>query len=192
MRLIDSHCHLDVAEFAEDLPEVLLRAAQLSVEAFVVPAIDFAAWPRLSQLAERHPQIKPAYGLHPIFLAQHHDSHLAALPDWLQRSECVAVGECGLDFFMPNLDVNQQEAIFIAHIKLAEQFNKPLIIHARKATERVIHLLKQFGPATGVIHSYSGSIEQARQLIELGFLLGIAGNSGIGAGNSTRVFIIRN
>ncbi len=175
MQLIDSHCHLDVAEFAADLPETLQRAIQNGVEVFVVPAIDFAAWPRLSQLVERSPQIKPAYGLHPMFLAQHHDSHLVALPDWLQRPECVAVGECGLDFFMPNLDIGQQEAIFIAHIKLAKQFNKPLIIHARNATERVIQVLKQFVPITGVIHSYSGSVEQARQLISMGFLLGIAG-----------------
>lgn len=175
MQLIDSHCHLDVAEFCDDLPETLQRGLQQGVAAFVVPAIDFAAWTNLSELAKRHPQLKPAYGLHPMFLAQHRDAHLAALPDWLQRPECVAVGECGLDFFVPDLDKNRQEAIFIAHIQLAKQFNKPLIIHARKATERVIQLLKQFAPVTGVIHSYSGSLEQAQQLITMGFMLGIAG-----------------
>ena len=175
MQLIDSHCHLDVSEFACDLPETLKRGREVGVIAFVVPAIVFASWPKLSELVHNHSELKPAYGLHPMFLAQHRDAHLAALPDWLQRLECVAVGECGLDFFVPDLDVNQQEAIFIEHIKLAKQFNKPLIIHARKATERVIQLLKQFGPVTGVIHSYSGSLEQARQLIGMGFLLGIAG-----------------
>ena len=175
MRLIDSHIHLDVAEFAADLPETLQRAMQNGVEYFVVPAIDFASWPSLSQLAELNPPIKPAYGLHPMFLAEHLPEHLEALPNWLQRPECVAVGECGLDFFVPNLDVNQQEAIFIEHIKLAKQFNKPLIIHARKSTERVLQLLKLHGSVTGVIHSYSGSVEQARQLISMGFLLGIAG-----------------
>jgi TatD DNase family protein len=174
-RLIDSHCHLDVSEFASDLSETLNRALAVDVAAFVVPAIDYASWPRLSQLAILHPQIKPAYGLHPMFLAKHLPEHLNALPDWLQHPECVAVGECGLDFFIPNLDITYQEAIFIEHIKLAKQFNKPLIIHARKATERVIQLLKQYGPVNGVIHSYSGSIEQARQLIDMGFLLGIAG-----------------
>lgn len=175
MRLIDSHCHLDVAEFAADLPETLQRAMQNGVEYFVVPAIDFVSWPSLSQLAELNPPIKPAYGLHPMFLAEHLPEHLEALPNWLQRPECLAVGECGLDFFVPNLDVSQQEAIFIEHIKLAKQFNKPLIIHARKSTERVLQLLKLHGSVTGVIHSYSGSVEQARQLISMGFLLGIAG-----------------
>lgn len=175
MRLIDSHCHLDVAEFAADLPETLQRAMQNGVEYFVVPAIDFASWPSLSQLAELNPPIKPAYGLHPMFLAEHLPKHLEALPNWLQRPECVAVGECGLDFFVPNLDVSQQEAIFIEHIKLAKQFNKPLIIHARKSTERVLQLLKLHGSVAGVIHSYSGSVEQARQLISMEFLLGIAG-----------------
>lgn len=175
MQLIDSHCHLDTLEFAHDLPETLNRAHDVGVVAFVVPAIDFASWPNLLVLAQNNPTIKPAFGLHPLFLNDHLQAHLAALPDWLQRSECVAVGECGLDFFVPNLDIPMQESIFIEHLKLAKQFEKPLIIHARKATERVIQLLKQYGTTKGVIHSYSGSLEQARQLIDLGFLLGIAG-----------------
>ena len=103
------------------------------------------------------------------------DAHLAALPDWLSRPDCVAVGECGLDFFVPGLDVGRQQAIFIEHIRLSAALGKPLIIHARKATERVIQLLKQQGPATGVIHSYSGSLEQARILVDMGFMLGIGG-----------------
>ena len=175
MRLIDSHCHLDVADFAADLYESLARGHENGVEAFVVPAIDFTSWPGLQALAMQYPAIKPAFGLHPMFLAEHRQEHLDALPDWLQKPECLAVGECGLDFFVPGLDAAAQETIFIEHIKLAKQFNKPLIIHARKATERVIHLLKQHGPVTGVIHSYSGSLEQARQLVAMGFYLGIAG-----------------
>jgi TatD DNase family protein len=175
MRLIDSHCHMDVAEFAADLPEALERGRKSGVEAFVVPAIDYASWQGLLDLAIRHPEIKAAFGLHPMFLAEYRPEHLDALPDWLQEPQCVAVGECGLDFFVPGLDAAMQEAVFIEHIKLAVRFEKPLIIHARKATERVIQLLKTHGPATGVIHSYSGSLEQARQLIAMGFYLGIAG-----------------
>jgi TatD DNase family protein len=175
MQLIDSHCHLDVDDFAADLPETLKRGRENGVEAFVVPAIDFASWPDLLDLAMGHTDIKPAFGLHPMFLAEYRPAHLDALPDWLQKPECVAVGECGLDFFVPGLDAALQEAVFIEHITLAVRFDKPLIIHARKATERVIQLLRQHGPAKGVIHSYSGSLEQARQLIAMGFYLGIAG-----------------
>lgn len=175
MRLVDSHCHLDVAEFAADLPETLERARMAGVSDFIVPAISASGWPSLAALCIAHPPMKPAYGLHPMFLAEHSDAHLAALPDWLNRPECVAVGECGLDFFVPGLDAERQEAIFIEHIRLAGRYGKPLIIHARKATERVIQLLKQYGPATGVIHSYSGSLEQARVLVGMGFLLGIGG-----------------
>lgn len=175
MRLIDSHCHLDVPEFSADLPEVLARGRENGVAAFVVPAIDYASWQGLQALALSHPVIKPAFGLHPLFLADYRPAHLDALPDWLQRPECVAVGECGLDFFAPGLDAALQEAVFIEHITLAARIDKPLIIHARKATERVIQLLKTHGPAKGVIHSYSGSLEQARQLIAMGFYLGIAG-----------------
>jgi len=175
MPLIDSHCHLDVAAFDGDFQDMLERAQRADVEAFVVPAIDFKGWPGLQAMAMHYPAIKPAYGLHPMFLAEHRQEHLDALPDWLQKPECVAVGECGLDFFVPGLDVEQQEAIFIVHIRLAHALNKPLIIHARKATERVIQLLKIHAPTTGVIHSYSGSLEQARQLVDMGFMLGIGG-----------------
>jgi TatD DNase family protein len=175
MRLIDSHCHLDVAEFAADLPETLERAHAAGVTGCIVPAIAASGWPALAVLCVRHPAMKPGYGLHPMFLAEHTDAHLAALPDWLSRPDCVAVGECGLDFFVPGLDIGRQERIFIEHIRLAGVFDKPLIIHARKATERVIQLLKQNGPATGVIHSYSGSLEQARILADMGFMLGIGG-----------------
>lgn len=175
MTLLDSHCHLDLADFAVDLPETLIRARNAGVCGFIVPAIAARGWPNLAALADQHSDFYPAYGLHPVFLAEHQAQHIASLPDWLARPECVAVGECGLDFFEPNLDPLQQEQLFITHIKLAKQFNKALIIHARKATERVIQLLKQYGPVRGVIHSYSGSLEQARQLISMGFLLGIGG-----------------
>ena len=175
MQLIDSHCHLDVSEFSADLFETLNRGKKAGVVAFVVPAIDFACWQSLSHLALKYSVLKPAFGLHPMFLERFESSQLDALPDWLTKPECVAVGECGLDFFIPNFDSALQELVFIEHIKLAKQFGKPLIIHARKSTERVIQLLKQYGPVTGVIHSYSGSLEQAQQLIKMGFMLGIGG-----------------
>ena len=175
MNLIDSHCHLDVADFDDDLPETLARAQQAGVDRFIVPAISAAGWQHLADLAAKHRGFHPAYGLHPMFLAEHSDDHLDALPAWLKRPECVAVGECGLDFFVPGLDGPRQEVIFVEHLRLAALHDKAFIIHARKATERVIQLLRQHGPLRGVIHSYSGSLEQARQLVDMGFLLGIGG-----------------
>jgi TatD DNase family protein len=175
MNLIDSHCHLDVTEFVDDLPQVLSRARQAGVSGFIVPAISALGWPHLADLATLHAGLHPAYGLHPMFLSDHTDADLDALPQWVSRPECVAVGECGLDFFIPDLDATRQEAIFIAHIRLAAETGKPLIIHARRATERVIQLLRCHGPTHGVIHSYSGSLEQARLLIDMGFMLGIGG-----------------
>ena len=175
MNLIDSHCHLDVTDFADDLPEVIVRAVQSGVSGFIVPAISASGWPHLSHLAALHAGLHPAYGLHPMFLSVHMDADLDALPQWVSRSECVAVGECGLDFFVSDLDPIRQETIFNAHIRLASETGKPLIIHARRATERVIQLLRRHGPTHGVIHSYSGSLEQARLLIDMGFMLGIGG-----------------
>ena len=175
MNLIDSHCHLDVADFQGDLPQVLTRARRAGVNRFIVPAMSEAGWSDLADLAAQNPGFHPAYGLHPMFMAEHTDAHLDALPGWLNRPECVAVGECGLDFFVPGLDHTRQEVIFVEHLRLAAAHNKALIIHARKATERVIQLLRLHGPLRGVIHSYSGSLEQARQLVDMGFLLGIGG-----------------
>jgi TatD DNase family protein len=175
MNLIDSHCHLDVPDFADDLPEVIARAVQNGVARFIVPAISASGWPHLAKLSTRHPGLHPAYGLHPMFLTDHTDADLDALSQWVSRPECVAVGECGLDFFLCDHDPIRQESIFIAHIRLAVETGKPLIIHARQATERVIQLLRRHGPTHGVIHSYSGSLEQARLLIEMGFMLGIGG-----------------
>lgn len=175
MRLVDSHCHLDMAEFSSDLAQILARGRETGIAAFVVPATVYAGWPGLAALAAAKPDIKPAYGLHPMFLAEHRSDHLDALPGWLARPECVAVGECGLDFSVPGLDMAHQENVFIEHVSQAKAVGKPLIIHARKATERIIQLLRRHGPATGVVHSYSGSLEQARQLADMGFLLGIGG-----------------
>lgn len=189
MQLIDSHCHLDVSEFACDLPETLKRGREAGVMAFVVPAIDFASWPKLNELVHKHSELKPAYGLHPMFLERFHPSHLVALPDWLAKPECVAVGECGLDFFMANFNAPLQEMVFIEHIKLAKHFGKPLIIHARKSTERIIQLLKQYGPVTGVVHSYSGSLEQAQQLIKMGCMLGIGGPISYPRSNRIRALV---
>jgi TatD DNase family protein len=166
---------LDVTDFADDLPEVIARAVQSGVSGFIVPAISASGWPHLAHLATLHAGLHPAYGLHPMFLTDHTDADLDALPPWVSRSECVAVGECGLDFFVSDLNPIRQETIFNAHIRLASETGKPLIIHARRATERVIQLLRRHGPTHGVIHSYSGSLEQARLLIDMGFMLGIGG-----------------
>ncbi len=173
--LVDSHCHLDAPEFAGDRDEVIARAQAVGVGQQVIPAINAAGWPALKDLCDSNRGLFPAYGLHPMFLRDHQPQHLIALGDWLQREKPVAVGECGLDYFVGDLDQDQQNLYFGGQLALAREFDLPLILHARRAVDAVIAAIKRVGALRGVVHSFSGSPEQARQLWNLGFLLGIGG-----------------
>jgi len=173
--LFDSHCHLDVAEFDADRAEVVARARAAGVAAQLLPAIDFASWPVIRALCAGDAGLLPAYGLHPVFIARHEDAHLEALDAWLRRERPAAVGECGLDFFVEGLDAEAQRRCFQHHLALARHHDLPLVIHARRSVDEVILRLRRTGGLRGVIHSYSGSEEQARQLWQLGFCLGIGG-----------------
>lgn len=175
VELVDSHCHLDVAEFDVDRGGVLQRARAAGVVHQVVPAIDAAGWPKLARICAGAPGLHPAYGLHPMFLDAHEDAHLQALDGWLKREDAVAVGECGLDYFVEGLDRDRQQAVFDAQLALAQRHDLPVIVHARRAVDAVIASIRRHPGVRGVVHSYAGSVEQARQLWDLGFLLGLGG-----------------
>jgi len=173
--LIDSHCHLDASEFDPDRAAVIERARAAGVEAQVVPAVTAASWPKLREVCQQAPGLYPAYGLHPMFLADHRPEHLDQLRDWIERERPCAIGECGLDFFVEGLDAEAQQDFFIGQLKLARDFELPVIVHARRAVDAVIAAIRRIGGLRGVVHSYSGSPEQATQLHKLGFLLGLGG-----------------
>ncbi|MBB5016236.1 TatD family hydrolase [Rehaibacterium terrae] len=175
MRLIDSHSHFDVADFDADRAEVLARAQAAGVAAQVVPAVQAATWPTLKAVCAAHPGLHAAYGLHPMYLPAHRPEHLAALPGWIERERPVAVGECGLDFHVEGLDADTQRHYFVRQLEIARDFGLPVILHARRAVEETIATLRRIGGLRGVVHSFSGSQEQARQLWQLGFHLGIGG-----------------
>lgn len=180
---IDSHCHLDAPEFDTDRDAVLARARAARIDALVVPAVHAAGWPQLRALCAAHHGLHPAYGLHPMYLDRHRDEHLLALRHVLRIGRPVAVGECGLDFHVEGLDAQRQQHFFEAQLKIARDFDLPVIVHARKAFDAVIATLRRVGgrrpgfanALRGVVHSFSGSEEQARQLWKLGFQLGIGG-----------------
>ena len=175
MRLIDSHSHFDAAEFDADRAEAHARARAAGVAGQVVPAVDAAGWPKLRQVCRDHAGLYPAYGLHPMYLQAHRPQHLADLRTWIERERPVAIGECGLDYFVEGLDADSQQRYFDGQLALAREFELPVIVHARRAVDAVIAAIKRVGGLTGVVHSFSGSAEQAAQLHKLGFLLGIGG-----------------
>lgn len=175
MTLVDSHCHLDAAEFDGDRSEVIARARAAGVHTQVVPAVTAASWPKLRDTCRLADGLYPAYGLHPMFLDAHRPEHLDDLRGWIERERPCAVGECGLDFFVEGLDADLQQQYFVGQLRLAREFDLPVIVHARRAVDAVIAAIKQMGGLRGVVHSFPGSPEQAAQLDKLGFLLGLGG-----------------
>lgn len=173
--LVDSHCHLDVGEFDADRDEIMSRAHAAGVTQQVVPAIDAHTWPRLKAVCAAQPGLHAAYGLHPVYLQAHRREDLESLRAWIERERPVAVGECGLDFFVEGLDRDEQAHYFDAQLALAREFDLPLVVHARRAVDAVIAAIRRHPGVRGVVHSFSGSAEQAAQLHKLGWLLGLGG-----------------
>lgn len=175
MVLIDSHCHLDASEFDPDRAEVLARADAAGIVAQVVPATTAASWQKLREVCQERTDLYPAYGLHPVFLDEHRPEDLRQLRQWIERERPCAIGECGLDYFIEHLDRERQSFYFEGQLALAREYDLPLVIHARRSVEAVIQAIRRVGGLRGVVHSYAGSPEQARQLWELGFLVGLGG-----------------
>lgn len=175
MQLIDSHCHLDAAEFDIDRKAVIARARASGVGVQIVPAVTAASWPKLREVCAADAGLHPAYGLHPMFLPEHRAEHLQQLRYWVERESPCAIGECGLDFFVDDLDPEAQRLFFQGQLELARDIQLPLIVHARRALDEVILRIRRVGGLSGVVHSFSGSPEQARQLWDLGFMIGLGG-----------------
>jgi TatD DNase family protein len=173
--LIDSHVHLDLQPFDADRGAVIERAHHAGVEHLVVPGVDLDSWPRIAKLALDLPGVHPAYGLHPLYLARHELTHLDRLKTWLSDHPAVALGEIGLDFHQGEADRDLQRHYFTQQLQLAQGRQLPVIVHARKALEEVILILRRHDALRGVVHSFSGSEQQAGRLWDIGFHLGIGG-----------------
>jgi len=174
MTLIDSHCHLDDDRFDGDRDDVIQRALNQGIEQFIIPATTANRWSKVKSVSQQYKGVYASYGLHPMFMQNHQPDDVAALDAWLDIEEAVAVGECGLDFYQGNSEEKQQLDLFRGQLKVAINHHKPVIIHARKALDLILREIRNSGIERGVIHSFSGSLQQAEQLVDLGFKLGIA------------------
>ncbi len=173
--MIDTHCHLDDPRFDVDRESCLAKAEQLGIQQVLVPSIKAEWWPRVKAVCEQSDKLFAAYGLHPMFEPEHKQQDIKQLSHWLECERPVAIGECGLDFYIKNPNKKRQLKLFEAQVELASESGLPLIIHARKSVEEVLQLLRHYPGVKGVCHSYSGSLQQALQLIELGFFIGLGG-----------------
>lgn len=178
MMLIDTHCHLYATEFGEDISTVIERAQQVGVQKFYLPAIDSEAIPALLDLEAAYPDICIAMmGLHPCYVKQNVDEELSIVKEWLDKRDFVAIGEIGLDFYWDKTFVAEQKKAFDLQMTWALAMNKPIVIHTRNAMQETIEMVKPFAKKglKGIFHCFSGSHESAKQIIQMGFLLGIGG-----------------
>jgi TatD DNase family protein len=173
--LIDAHSHFDDVSFEPDRRQALQRAHDAGVMQQIVPAIKAQWWPRIRQLCEQTDGLYPSYGLHPMYLSDHLEEHLDLLQEWVEREHLVAIGECGLDFYIDDPQPEQQRYYFEQQLRIAAQQGLPVIIHARRSLEEVINTLRRYAGLQGMLHSFSGSEQQARRLIDMGFYLSFGG-----------------
>ncbi|AWI74560.1 DNAase [Parazoarcus communis] len=173
--LIDTHIHLDAAEFDGSRDSVLIDARTAGVGAFVVPAVDRESFHRVTALVAANRDIYPALGIHPLFTAAATQGDLEVLEHELGRTKCVAVGEIGLDHFVEEADREQQLRFFVAQLRIAQRFQLPVILHLRRAQDAVLKQLRQHAVCGGIAHAFNGSRQQADAFIKLGFKLGFGG-----------------
>jgi len=175
---IDTHCHLDAPEFAPDVDAVRAQARAAGVAHCVIPAVERAQWDAVRQLAQRHGD-SYALGIHPLYTPRAADEDLEALAGALQQHQAdprlVAVGEIGLDGFVPGLDPARQWRFYRAQLQLARRFGLPVILHVRRSADRLLKGLREVPVRGGIAHAFNGSVQQAQAFIALGFKLGFGG-----------------
>jgi TatD DNase family protein len=177
--LIDTHCHLDAAEFDADRDEVHAAALAVGVERIIVPNVTVGTLKMAKTTVERYAGCLAAYGIHPLYVMQAPDGDLAVLRQWLGREKAVAVGEIGMDFYVTDVDPVRQEFFFVEQLKLAREFDLPVILHVRRAVDAVLKQLRRFRLRGGIAHAFNGSRQQADEFIKLGFVLGFGGAESI-------------
>ena len=178
LRLFDSHCHLDLPELAPEQTIHWRDAHQAGVEKLLVPAVEQAAWLNLLHLHQQHSYWHIALGIHPWWATKAAPDALNELDALLAKHspQITAVGEIGLDFALDADSFDAQAMLFSQQLKLASKYHKPVIMHHRKSQPQLLAELKQQQFAEGgILHAFSGSQQQAKAFIDLGFKLGIGG-----------------
>ncbi|QPF73012.1 TatD family hydrolase [Roseateles sp. DAIF2] len=175
---IDSHCHLDAPEFDADRSEVVARARAAGVTQIVIPSVGAFDFEAARSLAHEH-GFAYALGIHPLYVMRASEADLQTLAGLLEQHRedprLVAIGEIGLDFFVPGLDAARQEFFYMEQLKLARRFGLPVILHVRKSADQLLRGLRRVEVAGGIAHAFNGSRQQAEAFVAMGFKLGFGG-----------------
>jgi TatD DNase family protein len=180
---IDTHCHLDAGEFAGAQAAIVAGAAQRGVTRIVIPAVERRNFASVAALAQQFPNCAYALGIHPVFVPQAEETDLhalrAAIPAALANPRFVAIGEIGLDFFLPVLTVSplreKQEYFYAEQLKIARDFDLPVLLHVRRSQDIILKYLRRISVCGGIAHAFNGSHQQAQAFAALGFKLGLGG-----------------
>ena len=173
--LTDTHCHLDAAEFDADRDQVVARAKLAGIRRIIVPSVERANFGAVASLCRDYPECHPAYGIHPMVVDKAREEDLVTLREILARENAVAVGEIGLDRFVEERDDARQEFFFVEQLKMAREFDLPVLLHVRRAVDPVLKQLRRVRVVGGIAHAFNGSRQQADEFIKLGFKLGFGG-----------------
>ena len=180
---IDTHCHLDAPEFADSLPDIISAAHNQSVQAILLPTVKAADCHNVKDLTSKYsnqiPGLVYTLGIHPLYSNQLQAGDLEIVDQQIAQSlsdpRFVGVGEIGLDYFVEDLDPQQQDFIFNAQLDLAEKYQLPVILHVRRSQDAILKALRRRNIPGGIAHAFNGSLQQAEQFIALGFKLGFGG-----------------
>lgn len=178
--LIDTHCHLDASEFDTDRNNVALSALQHGISKIVIPSVARDNFDAVLQICKQHSHCACALGIHPMFVDKASLEDIKVLNDYVQLNHPVAIGEIGLDYFVTKPAVNsanieRQIFFFTEQLKVANQYQLPVLLHSRNAVDDVLKYLRKHAVVGGIAHAFNGSYQQAQQFIQLGFKLGFGG-----------------
>ncbi len=192
--LVDTHCHFDFDVFAADFSAELGQARQSYVEKVIIPSVGPQNWVKVKELSIQYPGIiYHALGIHPHFLYGVDEQTLTELRQRVEHrtSSCVAIGECGLDA-MIDVPVEKQLEVLTFQLEIAQDTALPVILHSRKLHSQIARMLRRFPKLTGgVLHAFSGSYQQAKELVDLGLKIGVGGTITYPRANKTRQTISR-
>lgn len=177
---IDTHCHLDASEFDADRDAVVVEALAAGVTGIVLPAVAVSNFDAVRALSRRHPQCVYALGIHPLCSAQAGETDIAALRRAVQQAmsdpRFVGIGEIGLDFLVRDLDAAHQTWVYVEQLKIARDFDLPVLLHVRRSQDQVAAPLRKLGIRQGIAHAFNGSRQQADRFVDQGLKLGFGGN----------------
>ena len=178
MQFIDTHTHLYLPEFDQDRDQVIKNAMDNNVYKLLLPNVDSSTINPLIDLVKKYPaHCFPMIGLHPTSVKEDYEQEMKIVESWLKKEKFIAIGEIGMDLYWDKTFQKQQEEVFRRQINLAKEYDLPVVIHARESFEEIFKVIKEEidDRLTGVFHAFTGNVEQANQIIEWGFMMGIGG-----------------